>query len=190
LDDDQFDALTRTLQNPGSRRRMMRRLFTASGILGLIALPAPVEAKRRKKKRKSKKKRRQASPSPAPLSSAPPVPCGATFCSPGQVCCPDQKCGARCCANGRACNVTCSGPNGNDYCCDVTRPVAICGGCWQSGSTQCDGYCCGPDQKCCGDDHCCGDGYECVIGCGGVAGSATCCKGGQSPTCCPDGTPA
>lgn len=107
-------------------------------------------------------------------------------------CCPDGKCGEKCCANGRACNVTCCGPDGNNYCCDVTRPVCICGGCWAEGSTQCPhpNHCCSPNQRCCGKDHCCGDGYECVVGCGPNRDTSTCCKGGQSPRCCPEGTPA
>ena len=119
--------------------------------------------------------------------------CGATTCASGQVCCPDKRCGRRCCANGRACNVTCCGPDGNNYCCDASRPVCICGGCWQAGSTQCDDpkHCCGPKQKCCGAppyDHCCAEGWECWMGCGGIAESATCCKVGAT-TCCRDGHP-
>jgi hypothetical protein len=115
--------------------------------------------------------------------------CGATTCASGQVCCPDKRCGRRCCANGRACSTTCCGPDGNNYCCDASRPVCICGGCWQAGSVQCDDpkHCCGPlSPKCCGNDHCCADGWQCLVGCPGN----TCCKGGQSPTCCPNGTPA
>jgi hypothetical protein len=103
-------------------------------------------------------------------------------------CCPDGKCGETCCANGRACNTTCCGKDGNNFCCAEDQPVCICGGCWQVGSVQCDDpkHCCGPlSPKCCGNDHCCAEGYECLVGCPGN----TCCKGGQSDRCCPDGVP-
>jgi hypothetical protein len=111
------------------------------------------------------------------------------------TCCSDGHCGETCCDNGRACNVTCcGGQSGTAFCCDASRPVCICGGCWQEGSTDCgDGHCCGPDLVCCGTDHCCdpnrGVGEQCVVGCGGNPASATCCLGGQSERCCPDGTP-
>ena len=132
----------------------------------------PIEIRRKKKKKKQNL-------------------CGGVTCPEGRVCCPDQRCGPRCCANGRACEGACCGPNGNDYCCDETRPMCICGGCWQTGSTQCDhpDHCCSPGQRCCGAppyDHCCAEGWECKIGCGGIPESATCCLIGAA-TCCPLG---
>ena len=117
--------------------------------------------------------------------------CGSTTCASGQVCCKDLRCGRKCCANGRACNTTCCGLDGNNYCCPSDRPVCVCGTCGPAGSTQCDDptHCCGPNQKCCGSPpyhHCCDEGWECWMGCGGVAESATCCKTGAA-TCCGGG---
>lgn len=207
VDQDRFDDLARSLTNATPRRSAVRGL--AGGLLaGLLGwghvedaeahdktdkckkLDGDKKKKCLKKAKKHKKKHANETPSTSPQT------CNGVTCPDGQVCCPDQKCGVTCCANGRACNVVCSGPNGNDYCCDASRPAAICGGCWQAGSTQCSTsrHCCGPNQRCCGAppyDHCCDVATEqCLIGCGGIPNSATCCVGGQSPRCCPEGTSA
>ena len=176
-----FDNLTRAIATR-SRRGLLAALSGAAVALGLEAESAEILAKRKKKKKKRK--------SP-PAGS---VLCGDVTCPEGRLCCPDQRCGPRCCANGEACDVTCCGPNGNDYCCDETRPMCICGGCWQAGSTQCDhpDHCCSPGQRCCGSppyDHCCAEGWECRMGCGGIPESASCCQVG-STLCCQDGHPA
>jgi hypothetical protein len=184
MEDAPFDNLTRAIATR-SRRGLLATLSGAAVALGLDAGMEDALAKRRKKKRKKKQ-------SPPPGSGL----CGGVTCPEGRLCCPDEKCGPRCCANGRACEGPCCGPNGNDYCCPDDRPMCICGGCWQAGSTQCDtpGHCCAPGLVCCGKDHCCnptrnGIGEQCLVGCGGIADSATCCLGGQSPRCCPDGRP-
>lgn len=192
MDGPGFDRLTKALTLPGSRRRALSGLLAGGfGLLGTGAEESfahDLKAKCKKKSGKAKKKcLKKARKHAAQHANNGPL-CGNVTCPAGQTCCPDQRCGATCCANGRACNVVCSGPNGNDYCCHPDRPAAICGGCWQRGSVQCDDpkHCCGPlSPKCCGNDHCCAPGYECLVGCPGN----TCCKGGQSPTCCPDGTP-
>ncbi len=190
VDGQQFDDLAKRLATPASRRASLRPITSGflGGTLALVSLTGVEAGKRSKKKKKSKRKKKKGSQGNANVQ---PQLCGGAACSTGQVCCPDQRCGAKCCANGRACNVVCSGPNGNDYCCDASRPVAICGGCWQAGSTPCStpGHCCGPNQVCCGDDHCCDiDTQECRVNCGGVVGSNSCCKKG-SVLCCPDGVP-
>ena len=196
MDGQQFDDLARAwVEGSAPRRNALR--FLVGGALGLLGWHSLEEAAahdtlKKCKKIKDKKKKKacikKAKKHADQHAKETPL-CGGLTCPEGQVCCPDKKCGRTCCANGRACNVVCSGPNGNDYCCDATRPAAICGGCWQAGSVQCDDpkHCCGPlSPKCCGNDHCCADGWECLVGCPGN----TCCKGGQSPTCCPNGTPA
>ncbi len=197
MDQDRFDDLARSLTTATPRRSAVRGL--AGGLLAGVfswhsnhGAEANDKLKKCKKfegdkKKKCIKKAKKHKDQPA-NESPQPIVCGGVTCPDGQVCCPDQKCGARCCANGEACNVVCSGPNGNNYCCDASRPVAICGGCWTLGSTQCDDpkHCCSPESpKCCGNDHCCAPGWECLVGCPGN----TCCKGGQSATCCPNGTP-
>lgn len=179
MDADRFDAITRSLFRSRSRRDAVASLLGSSvGMLGWV--DAQDAAAKNCKKIKNKKKRKKC------LAKAKAATCGSVTCAEGQVCCPDKRCGRTCCANGRACNVTCCGPNGNDFCCDASRPMCICGGCWQAGSVQCDDpkHCCGPlSPRCCGNDHCCADGWECLVDCPGN----TCCKGGQSPTCCPLG---
>jgi len=192
MDDSRFDNLVRTLSAASSPRRSTFG-FLAAGLALLGRHDAEDAAAKDCKKIKDKQKRKKClkkARDQAPTASPSPTPviCGGVTCPAGQLCCPDQRCGPRCCANGRACNVTCCGPNGNDFCCDASRPICICGGCWAAGSVQCPdpGHCCGPlSPKCCGNDHCCADGWECLVGCPGN----TCCLGGQSDRCCPDGTP-
>jgi hypothetical protein len=195
MDDQRFDDLARGLArglaaDPFSRRAAVRGIGAAA-LGGLVAWLGLDDAEAHDTMRKCRKiedprKRKtclKRAKDHRAQHNAPPCPAGARLCA-------DGRCGRTCCANGRACNVTCSGPNGNDYCCDASRPVAICGGCWTPGSTACGGsHCCGPNLKCCGGTHCCADGWQCVRGCGGNPNSNTCCKGGQSPTCCPDGVP-
>ena len=193
MDGSGFDRLTKALTVLGSRRHALRGLLT--GGLGLVATKVDdagahdLKSKCKNKSGKSKKNcLKKAKKHKAQHANDGPA-CGNVTCAAGQTCCPDNRCGTTCCGNGRACNVACSGPNGNDYCCPADRPVAICGGCAPLGSVQCDDpkHCCGPlSPKCCGDDHCCAPGWECLVDCPGN----TCCKGGQSPTCCPNGRPA
>ena len=185
MDNSRFDALVRALSTgSGPRRRTLGIL--AAGALGLLTQLDREDAEAKDcKKIKNKKKRKKC------LDKAKSPTCGGVTCPEGRVCCPDERCGRTCCANGRACDVTCCGPNGNDYCCDASRPVCICGGCWQAGSTQCahPKHCCSPGQRCCGAppyDHCCAEGWECWMGCGGDPESAACCKD-DAATCCKDG---
>jgi hypothetical protein len=202
MDGQRFDELARFLAEPASRRATLRSLGGGfiGGAFALLGGHGPQHAeahnalakcKKIKNKRRKKaciKKARQHDVDHG--LQEPGEPCGATTCSSGKKCCPDQKCGVRCCANGYHCDQLCSGPNGDDYCCPPERPVAICGGCWTQGSTQCDTpeHCCSPNQVCCGDDHCCDiETQECRVNCGGVQGSNSCCGIG-SVLCCQGGT--
>jgi hypothetical protein len=204
MDGPVFDALSRAVAHARSRRDVVRLLqgIVLGGPLVLVGRTETAAKKKRKKKHKRRRKHDAVPPQPVatvpPASPVPPAPvsCGGVVCPAGELCCPDGRCGPRCCQNGRACTVTCCGPTGGDFCCPADRPVCICGGCWQAGSTQCDtpGHCCAPGLVCCGRDHCCDPvrnlvGEQCLVGCGGDPTSATCCLGGQSPRCCPDGVP-
>lgn len=197
LDGSRFDDVIRALTIANGSRRGTLRLVASSAI-GLLAwrtTAVDTEAKnalQKCKKIRDKKKRKKCIKKAKKRNPEPGVElCDGVACPENQKCCPDERCGQECCDNGRACNVVCSGPTGNDYCCDASRPVAICGGCWEAGSIQCEipGHCCGPNQVCCGDDHCCDkDTQECRLNCGGVEGSNSCCGIG-SVLCCPDGIP-
>ncbi len=193
MDPSRFDALARSLGSPASRR-------AAFGLLAVIAAIRGGDAEAAKCKKPCGECKRCTKGKCKPARDGTKCGSGLT-CQKGRCRCPsgkppcpnDGKCGLFCCANGRACDVVCSGPNGNDYCCHPSRPVAICGGCWQEGSKACpQGHqpgCCGPGQVCCGDDHCCDEQtQECRVNCGGVQGSNSCCIKGSGPGCCEGGT--
>jgi hypothetical protein len=179
MDPTRFDALAKALGSPASRRAAFRLIAALVALRGRAAAAARCKKPCGECGRCKKGKCKPAKDGTA-CGTGPTRQKGRCACPSGHVRCPD----------GRACDVTCSGPNGDDYCCDASRPVAICGGCWHAGSTACTvDHCCGPDLDCCGGTHCCADGWQCVLGCGPERNTATCCRGGQSPRCCPEGTP-
>jgi hypothetical protein len=102
MDKSDFDALTRLLSNPGSRRGTLAILGGTFGLLGWQVRSNVVLAKKRKKKHK--RRGGTTSPPPPSLTCPPPyTPCGdqcvdlsdntsncgacAVVCSSGKVCC-------------------------------------------------------------------------------------------------------
>lgn len=106
MDGSDFDALTRTVAAPLSRRITLGGL--AAGVLlalGLALDETSVHAKKKKGKGKGKKnkKNKKKKKNNCRAGSFRPVPCGDTCCAIDETCCGDSSSFFFCCASGDTC---------------------------------------------------------------------------------------
>ncbi len=176
MDNNRFDALTRSFASSGNRRRFLRGLLGLGGAAATgTVLAQTTEAARR----------------PTPTPKPPSCPGqqtwqnGACVCPPntsvcGPDCCPA---GAQCCDNA-CCYGTCYGP---ELCCPSAQEWCdVTGECCAAGEICCPGVGCRAPENCC-IPSC--DGSTC--GSDGCGGTCSCADGkvcDQGSCICPSGT--
>lgn len=174
MNDSRFDALTKALATPTSRRQALKTLGVSlvGGILGLSGIGTAFAA--------CKDPGHQCSKNEHCCSN---VCCDRVCCASGQIC-QNGICVTPCTANGGTCSGSsdcCSGNCSSGLCCPseqtncngtcVTCPApGVCAGtiCCQRLETNCGGVCCRELFNCCPD--------------------GTCCDPIKGFICCPDGT--
>lgn len=149
MDDSRFDALTRSLSTPGSRRRALGGLL--AGALGMALDETTGLAKKKKKGKKKGKKKDEKKPNCFDL-----IRCGDECCARSESCC-----GNHCCLPFQTCcgNACC---NGEETCRNGTTCVNHCNDGVQNfreTDTDCGGSCrnvrkCDVTQGCAEDADC------------------------------------